>query len=39
LFLHGGLEGIRKVSGESSAFVGAGIRFDDEDIRLLFSFL
>jgi phospholipid/cholesterol/gamma-HCH transport system substrate-binding protein len=39
LFLQAGVEGYRKVNGEFSAFYGAGIRFDDEDIRLLFSFL
>jgi len=38
-FLQGGMEGFRKVDGQYSAFYGAGIRFDDEDIRLIFSFL
>lgn len=39
LFLQGGVEGFRRIDGQISAFYGAGIRFDDEDIRLLFSFL
>lgn len=39
VYLTGGLEGVRKVNGKTSAFYGAGIRFEDEDIKLLFSFL
>jgi phospholipid/cholesterol/gamma-HCH transport system substrate-binding protein len=39
LYVQGGVEGLRKINGNISAFYGAGIRFDDEDIRLLFSFL
>ena len=39
LFLSAGLEGFRKYEGSVSAFYGAGIRFEDEDIKLLFSFL
>ncbi len=38
-YLSGGLEGYRKVNGNLSAFYGAGLRFDDEDIKLIFSFL
>lgn len=38
-YLTGGIEGFRKVDGKFSAFYGAGIRFDDEDIKLLISFL
>lgn len=38
-YLNGGVEGYRKVNGNLSAFYGAGLRFDDEDIKLLFSFL
>jgi phospholipid/cholesterol/gamma-HCH transport system substrate-binding protein len=38
-FLNGGVEGFRRVNGTFSAFYGGGIRFDDEDIRLLLSFL
>ncbi len=38
-YLSGGIEGFRKVNGNFSAFYGGGIRFDDEDIRLLISFL
>ena len=39
LFLTAGMDGFRKVGGQTSAFYGAGIRFEDEDIRMLFSFL
>jgi len=35
----GGVEGFRHVNGEISMFFGAGMRFEDEDIKLLFSFL
>lgn len=38
-YLSGGLEGYRKVNGKLSLSYGAGLRFDDEDIKLLFSFL
>ncbi|MBS1960208.1 MAG: MCE family protein [Bdellovibrionales bacterium] len=38
-YLSGGIEGYRKVGGKLSTFYGAGIRFEDEDIKLLFSFL
>ncbi len=38
-FVSGGIEGFRKVGNSSSYFVGGGIRFEDEDIRLLLSFL
>ncbi len=35
----GGIEGLRQVNGRQSFFFGAGIRFDDNDIKLLASFL
>jgi phospholipid/cholesterol/gamma-HCH transport system substrate-binding protein len=35
----GGVEGFRQVSGRFSSFFGAGMRFEDEDIKLLMSFL
>jgi hypothetical protein len=38
-YLTGGVEGFRKVDGKFSYFFGAGMRFEDEDIKLLFSFL
>ena len=38
-YLTGGLEGFRKVNGSLSYSYGAGLRFDDEDIKLIFSFL
>ena len=38
-YLSGGVEGFRKINNKFSAFYGGGIRFDDEDIRLIFSFL
>jgi phospholipid/cholesterol/gamma-HCH transport system substrate-binding protein len=38
-YVSAGIEGFRTVSGSLSAFYGGGIRFDDEDIRLLLSFL
>ena len=38
-YLTGGVEGFRKVDGVFSSFFGAGMRFEDEDIKLLMSFL
>jgi len=38
-YLTAGLEGFRKVNGNMAASYGAGLRFDDEDIKLIFSFL
>jgi len=38
-YIDAGMEGFREVDGKFSYFYGAGLRFDDEDIRLLFSFL
>jgi phospholipid/cholesterol/gamma-HCH transport system substrate-binding protein len=35
----GGVEGFRRIEGHFSSFFGAGMRFEDEDIKLLFSFL
>ena len=37
LYLKAGLESIRSVNGQVSASIGAGVQFDDEDIKLLFS--
>lgn len=37
-YLSGGVEGFRRVNGNLSTSFGAGLRFDDEDIKLLFSF-
>ena len=39
VYLTGGIEGFRSVAGKTSIFYGAGLRFEDEDIKLLFSFL
>lgn len=36
LYVTGGLESVRKVGGLTSYFVGAGVSFDDEDIKMLF---
>ncbi len=38
-YLSGGVEGFRKVDGRFSYFFGGGMRFEDEDVKLLFSFL
>ena len=38
LYVKGGLESVRMVEGKLPLFVGAGVSFDDEDIRLLFAF-
>ena len=38
-YLSAGVEGFRKVDGQFSAFYGAGMRFEDEDIKLLLSLL
>jgi hypothetical protein len=35
----GGVEGFRRVDGRFSSFFGAGMRFEDEDIKLLLSLL
>ena len=39
IYLSAGMEGFRTQNGSTSAFFGGGLRFDDEDIKLLFSFL
>jgi phospholipid/cholesterol/gamma-HCH transport system substrate-binding protein len=39
IYLSGGVEGLRQVQNKASLFYGGGIRFEDEDIKLLFSFL
>jgi len=39
LYLTGGLESLNQVSGKTSYFVGAGVAFDDDDIKMLFAFL
>jgi phospholipid/cholesterol/gamma-HCH transport system substrate-binding protein len=38
-YLTGGVEGFRQVNNQFSVFYGGGMRFDDENIRLLLSFL
>ena len=38
-YLSAGVEGFRKINGRFSYLFGAGMRFEDEDIKLLFSFL
>lgn len=38
-YAEAGIEGLRKVGGKASYLYGAGFRFDDDDIKLLFSFL
>jgi len=38
-YLTGGVEGFRKIGGVFSGFYGAGMRFEDEDIKLLLSLL
>lgn len=38
-YLVGGVEGFRSVDNHFSSFFGAGMRFEDEDIKLLLSFL
>lgn len=38
-YVKGGLEGFRRVNGVLPFFAGAGISFDDEDVKLLFTFL
>jgi phospholipid/cholesterol/gamma-HCH transport system substrate-binding protein len=37
-YVTGGLEGFRQVGGRMPLFVGGGLTFDDEDIKLLFAF-
>lgn len=39
LYAIGGLETLKKVSGKTAYFYGAGLSFDDEDIKLLFTLL
>lgn len=38
LYVTGGLESFRQVNGSASLFVGAGVAFEDEDIKMLFAF-
>lgn len=38
-YVIGGVEGFRRVENHFSTFFGGGLRFEDEDIKLLFSFL
>jgi phospholipid/cholesterol/gamma-HCH transport system substrate-binding protein len=38
-YVTGGVEGFRKANNHFSAFFGGGMRFEDEDIKLLMSFL
>lgn len=37
-WVNGGLESFRKINGKTNWMIGAGITFDDEDIKLLFAF-
>jgi len=39
IYVKGGIESLRKVNGQYAYLFGAGISFDDEDIKLLFTFL
>jgi phospholipid/cholesterol/gamma-HCH transport system substrate-binding protein len=39
VYLQGGVESVRLVNNLPSLFYGAGLTFDDEDIKLLFAFL
>jgi len=38
-YVSAGVEGFRKIDGRFSYLFGGGMRFEDEDIKLLFSFL
>lgn len=37
LYLRGGVEELRRVNGKQQWFFGAGLSFDDEDVKLLFA--
>jgi phospholipid/cholesterol/gamma-HCH transport system substrate-binding protein len=39
LYLDGGLESFRKIEGKTAWSYGAGVAFDDEDIKLLFTLI
>ncbi len=39
IYIDGGLDSIRKVNGKVAYSFGAGLSFDDKDIKMLFSFL
>jgi phospholipid/cholesterol/gamma-HCH transport system substrate-binding protein len=39
IYIKGGMESFRTVNGKTDYYYGAGLRFDDKDIKLLFSFL
>lgn len=39
VYIKGGLESFRKVNGKTAFMYGAGVSFDDEDIKLLFAFM
>ncbi len=39
LYVDGGLESFRKIDGKTAWSYGAGVAFDDEDIKLLFSLI
>jgi phospholipid/cholesterol/gamma-HCH transport system substrate-binding protein len=39
VYLTGGFETFRRVNGQMAYFVGAGVAFDDEDVKLLFALL
>lgn len=38
-YVSGGFESLRKINGKMPYFAGAGVSFDDKDIKMLFSFL
>lgn len=38
IYVQGGIESFRKVNGETAFMIGGGVSFDDEDIKLLFTF-
>lgn len=37
IYLRGGLESLRQINGKTGYFFGAGLTFDDDDIKLLFA--
>lgn len=39
VYLTGGFESLRKVNGRTAYFYGAGVSFDDQDIKMLFALM
>lgn len=39
VYAEGGMESLRKINGKTAYYVAGGITFDDEDIKMLFTFL